>query len=105
LDAFHQLISDHSTHGEDETQTGTTSETISVSQFPALAAGCVLYLSSPGRVCSAVRQGTWGQEAQLFLRRHTHQDHHEELKVLLQELHDHYEPSDREVNTGPPSGS
>ncbi|TNN47386.1 Zinc transporter ZIP4 [Liparis tanakae] len=96
LDAFQQLISDHSSHGEDETQTGGTSEALSVSQFPALAAGCVLYLSSPGRVCSAVRQGTWGQEARRFLRRHTHQDHHEELKVLLQELHAHYEPSDRE---------
>ncbi|XP_031722441.1 zinc transporter ZIP4 [Anarrhichthys ocellatus] len=113
-DAFHQLISDHSTHEEDKTGRGRNSVTISVSQFPALAAGCVLYLSSPGLVCSAVRQGTWGQEVQHFLRKTTHQDHHEheeseqhqdhehvhidvhELNVLLRELHDHYEPSDRE---------
>ncbi|XP_034401427.1 zinc transporter ZIP4 [Cyclopterus lumpus] len=112
LDAFHQLISNHSTHGEDKTENGRKSETISVSQFPALAAGCVLYLSSPGLVCTAVRQGTWGQEAQHFLRKQTHQGHHEEserhqdrehvhidvheLKVLLQELHNHDDPSDRE---------
>ncbi|XP_054462620.1 zinc transporter ZIP4 isoform X2 [Anoplopoma fimbria] len=115
-DAFHQLISDHSTHGEDKTVKGRTSVSISVSQFTSLAAGCVLYLSSPGLVCSAVRQGTWGQEAQHFLRKITHQDHHErryeeseqqqdrehvhidvhELQMLLQELHEHYEPSDRE---------
>ncbi|KAK9526754.1 hypothetical protein VZT92_015437 [Zoarces viviparus] len=115
-DAFHQLISDHSTHEEDNTGRGRNSVTISVPQFTALAAGCVLYLSSPGLVCSAVRQGTWGQEVQHFLRKKTHEDHHEhrheeseqhqdhehvhidvhELNVLLQELSDHYEPSDRE---------
>ncbi|XP_068432028.1 zinc transporter ZIP4 isoform X1 [Clinocottus analis] len=111
-DAFHQLFSNHSTHGEDKTEKGRKSDAVSESQFTALAAGCVLYLSSPGLVCNAARQGTWGQEAQRFLHRNTHQDHQEEserhqdrelvhmdvheLKVLLQELQDHYEPSDRE---------
>ncbi|XP_037331030.2 zinc transporter ZIP4 [Pungitius pungitius] len=100
-EAFHQLIS--------EDQTGSKSVNISESQFTALAAGCVLYLSSPGLVCTAVRQGTWGQEVQHFLREKAHQDHHEPLhahnhvhidvhglNVLLQELQDHYEPSHRE---------
>ena len=101
-EAVHQLISNHSTHGEDE-----TTETISVSQFTAVAAGCVLYLSSPGPVCTAVRQGSWGEEVRRFLEEITHQESHQDqdhehihvhgLKVLLQGLHDHYEPSDREV--------
>ncbi|KAM8840064.1 zinc transporter ZIP4 [Spinachia spinachia] len=107
--ALHQLTSDHSAHRED--QTGSKSVNISVSQFTALAAGCVLYLSSPGLVCTAVRQGTWGQEVQHFLRKKAHQDQREDLqhqdhnhmhigvyglKVLLQELQDHYAPSHRE---------
>ncbi|XP_029299362.1 zinc transporter ZIP4 [Cottoperca gobio] len=107
-DAVHQLISNHSLHGEDDTGKGRTYVTISVSQFTDLAAGCVLYLSSPDLVCTAVREGRWGQEAEHFLHELTHQDqqphqHHEHehidvhaLKVLLQELHHHYEPSDKE---------
>ncbi|XP_040045682.2 zinc transporter ZIP4 [Gasterosteus aculeatus] len=113
-EAFHQLTEDHSTHTEE--QTGSKSANVSASQFTALAAGCVLYLSSPGLVCTAARQGTWGQEVQHFLHKIAHEDHrerpHEEseqhqdhehvhigvhgLKVLLQELQDHYEPSHRE---------
>lgn len=94
--------------------------TISVSQFPALAAGCVLYLSSPGRVCSAVKQGRWGEETQRFLHEITHEEEphqhqhqarellhehdHEHvnvhgLKVLFEMLRDHYEPVDSEVST------
>ncbi|XP_044028664.1 zinc transporter ZIP4-like [Siniperca chuatsi] len=99
-DAVHQLISNHSIHLKNVT--------ISVSQFTALAAGCVLYLSSPGLVCTATSQGRWGEEAEHFLHKITHeeseqhQDHEHEhidvhgLKVLLQELHDHYEPADSE---------
>ncbi|KAM9340224.1 zinc transporter ZIP4 [Symphorus nematophorus] len=108
-DAVHQLISN-------ETGKAGKNVTVSVSQFPALAAGCVLYLSSPGLVCNAVRQERWGEEVEHFLHKITHEEHHEHqheesephhdhehehidahgLKVLLQELHDHYEPSDRE---------
>ncbi|XP_070778351.1 zinc transporter ZIP4 [Enoplosus armatus] len=111
-DAVHQLISNHSTHGEDETGKSVKNVTISVSQFTALAAGCVLYLSSPGLVCTAISQGRWGEEAEHFLQKITHEHGHEEskphqhhehehidvhgLKVLLRELHDHYEPSDSE---------
>nr|XP_046274407.1 zinc transporter ZIP4 [Scatophagus argus] len=96
--AVNQLISDHPIGGEGE------NGTISVSQFPALAAGCVLYLSSPGLVCNAIRQNRWGEETEHFLHKFTHeesephQDHGHEhigvdgLQMLLQELHDHYEP-------------
>lgn len=87
---------------------------ISVSQFPAFAAGCLLYLSSPSLVCSAAKQGRWGDETERFLHRITHEEHehvHKEshhahdqidihgLEVLLQELHEHYEPLNNEVST------
>ncbi|XP_070702853.1 zinc transporter ZIP4 [Pempheris klunzingeri] len=117
-DAVHQLISKHTSHKEDEPGQGGKNVTISVSQFTSLAAGCVLYLSSPGLVCTAVRQGRWGEEAGHLLHKITH-DHHQHLheetethehehehehelmdthgvKVLLQELQDHYEPSHSE---------
>ncbi|XP_067468941.1 zinc transporter ZIP4 [Thunnus thynnus] len=116
LDAVHQLISNHSIHGEDETGTGRENFTISVAEFPAVAAGCVLYLTSPGLVCAAVRQGRWGEETEHFLHKITHGEHHEErephhdhehidihgLETVLQELHNHYEPADSEscVTTG-----
>lgn len=83
--------------------------TISVSQFPALAAGCVLYLSSPSLVCNAAKQGRWGEETEHFLHKITHDELHRAhahehvdvhgLKVLLQGLHDHYEPLNSEVST------
>ncbi|XP_059206379.1 zinc transporter ZIP4 [Centropristis striata] len=107
-DAVHQLISNPSTHAEDETGKSRKNVTVSVSQFTALAAGCVLYLSSPGLVCTAVREGRWGEEAQHFLHEITHQEPHHDhkhehehidihaLEELLQKLHDHYEPSHRE---------
>ncbi|XP_071357072.1 zinc transporter ZIP4 [Trachinotus anak] len=113
-DAVHQLISNHSMHGEDETGKGSRNVTVSVSQFTHVAAGCVLYLASPGLVCTAVSQGRWGEETEHFLHRITHHDHHEHqhgskgvrhdheyidvhgLEVVLQELHHHYEPSHSE---------
>ncbi|KAL7382111.1 hypothetical protein ABVT39_017102 [Epinephelus coioides] len=117
-DAVHQLVSNYSTHGQDETGKGRKNITISSSQFTALAAGCILYVSSPGLVCTSVRQGRWGQEAEQFVHKITHQGPHQdhehdhdhnhdhehdhehidvhELKVLLQELQEHYEPSDKE---------
>ncbi|KAI4818381.1 hypothetical protein KUCAC02_011724 [Chaenocephalus aceratus] len=99
-DAVHQLISNG------------TGNAISVSQFTDVAAGCVLYLSSPGLVCSAVRQGRWGEEAERFLHELTHQEHqhgdsgpHQEhqhehidvhaLQVLLQKLHHQYVPMEK----------
>ncbi|XP_018526260.1 zinc transporter ZIP4 [Lates calcarifer] len=102
-DAVHQLFSNHSIHGEDETGKGRENVTISVAQFTDLAAGCVLYLTSPGLVCSAVRQGRWGEETERFLHKITHHDHleHEHIdghgfEEVLQELQHHYEPSDSE---------
>lgn len=121
--AVHQLITgDHPVNRKEESANSDKNTTISVSQFPALAAGCVLYLSSPGLVCSAVKQGRWGEETRRFLHeitheeephRHQHQarellhDHEHEhidirgLKVLLEMLRDHYEPMDSEVSTRP----
>lgn len=122
--AVHQLIADHPVNGKEESANSDKNMTISVSQFPALAAGCVLYLSSPGLVCSAVKQGRWGEETQRFLHEITHEeephqhqhqarellhDHEHEhvdirgLKVLLEMLRDHYEPVDSEVSTRPRS--
>ncbi|XP_039978656.1 zinc transporter ZIP4 [Xiphias gladius] len=113
-DAIHQLISNHSHRGEDETGKGRKNVTISVSQFTDLAAGCVLYLTSPGLVCAAIGQGRWGEETEHFLHKITQHDHHKQqhvksrahqdhehieahgLEALLQELHDHYEPSHSE---------
>ncbi|XP_041811951.1 zinc transporter ZIP4 [Chelmon rostratus] len=109
--AVHQLIGNHS---EDETGKAEQNLTVSVSQFPALAAGCVLYLSSPGLVCNATRQGRWREETEHFLHTVTHGEHHEHeesrshqshdhehidvhgLKVVFHELHHHYEPLNSE---------
>lgn len=116
-DAVHQLFSNH---GDNESTKGEKNVTISVSQFPALAAGCILYLSSPSLVCKATKQGRWGEETERFLHEITneekqhdyqhkestpHQEHvHEDvdihgLEVLLHKLHDHYEPLNHEVST------
>lgn len=90
-----------------------------MAQFPALAAGSVLYLTSPELVCNASKHGTWGDETEHFLHDITHGEHHEHrhvksephqehnhehidvhgLKVVIQELHDHYEPLNSEVST------
>lgn len=96
-------------------------------EFSALAAGCVLYLTSPDMVCAAVSQGRWGQEVEHFLHGiasgHSHGHHHEEeeeeaevgepchgleylqvglpgLEKVLRELLKHYESSDVEVSGG-----
>lgn len=82
--------------------------TVSVSQFPVFAAGCLLYLSSPGLVCGATEEGQWGEQTNAFIHRLTHteeQDGHDHidlsgLLVLIHELHHHYEPSNTEVSTG-----
>ncbi|KAI3358643.1 hypothetical protein L3Q82_015060 [Scortum barcoo] len=116
--AVHQLIGNHSIHREDKTGKIGENETITVSQFPALASGCILYLSSPGLVCAAVGKGRWGEETEHFLHNITHLDDHEHqheeaephqdheheynhdliglhgLKAVIQDLHNHYEPSE-----------
>lgn len=51
---------------------GEVNVTVSLSQFPALAAGSVLYLTSPGLVCDAVNKGSWFEETQHLLHTITH---------------------------------
>uniref|UniRef100_A0A3Q2DNY4 Zinc transporter ZIP4 n=1 Tax=Cyprinodon variegatus TaxID=28743 RepID=A0A3Q2DNY4_CYPVA len=89
--AVDQLIGNHSSH------------TVSVSQFPALAAGSVLYLISPDLVCAAIGEGKWAEEKERFLHKYTHMDHYKHahshigiigLESVIQDLHNHYEPSD-----------
>lgn len=119
-DAVHQLLTNHSIHQEDEAENAGLNVTISVSDFPALAAGSILYLSSPSLACTAVNQGKWAEETERFLHKITHEDHHEHghgegethhkqehehehehidthgLQMLFHELHEHYEPSPTE---------
>lgn len=125
--AVHQLLSNHSIHEEDEAESDEHNVTISVSDFPSLAAGSILYLSSPSLACAAVKQGRWAEETEHFLHQITHGDHHEHgheegethhkhedehedehehehidshgLQQLFHELHEHYEPSPSEVRT------
>ncbi|MED6260887.1 hypothetical protein ATANTOWER_030796 [Ataeniobius toweri] len=49
--AVHQLIGNLSIYGKEENRKVEGNVTVSVSQFPPLAAGSVLYLSSPGLSC------------------------------------------------------
>ncbi|XP_027890969.1 zinc transporter ZIP4 [Xiphophorus couchianus] len=98
--SVHQLIGNHSVHGREESGNVEENVTVSVSQFPALAAGSVLYLSSPGLVCAAVGQGKWAEETDRFLHKHTHSDHRSHthigvggLEGVIQDLQNHYEPS------------
>ncbi|KAM9838216.1 zinc transporter ZIP4 [Aulostomus maculatus] len=115
--AAHQFISNHSSLLHHEIREGEGNDTVSIADFTNLAAGCILYLSSPGLVCAAVRQGRWREETEHFLSKITHdgshQQHHEDsephwdhqheymgihgLEGVLQELHNHYEPADNEV--------
>ncbi|XP_030597575.1 zinc transporter ZIP4 [Archocentrus centrarchus] len=110
-DAVHQLISNQFVHKEEESRTSGENVTVTVSQFTALTSGCVLYLFSPGLVCTAIRRGTWGEEAEHFLHKFTHHDHQEHksephhdhehidihgLEGIIQELHNHYEPTESE---------
>lgn len=79
-----------------------------MSQFPALAAGSLLYLSSPNLVCTAAKQGQWGERTNAFIHKLTHteeQPGHQHvdlsgLLVLIHDLHHHYKPSDTEVSWG-----
>ncbi|MEQ2306672.1 hypothetical protein AMECASPLE_010650 [Ameca splendens] len=101
--AVHQLIGNLSIYGKEENRKVEGNVTVSVSQFPPLAAGSVLYLSSPGLVCTVIGQGRWAEETDHFLHKYTHSDHREHshshmdvagLEGVIQELHNHYEPSD-----------
>ncbi|XP_034561168.1 zinc transporter ZIP4 isoform X2 [Notolabrus celidotus] len=118
--AIHQLLSNHSIHKEGAAESGGHNVTISVSEFPNVAAGSILYLSSPSQVCTAVSQGRWAEETEHFLHKITHEDHHEHeheenethhknehehehdhidtrgLQLLFHELEEHYEPSHSE---------
>ncbi|KAF7664095.1 hypothetical protein LDENG_00189060 [Lucifuga dentata] len=130
-EGVHQLISNHSMHEEEERGKGSQREeeeeeiTVGVSEFPAVAAGCVLYLTSPGLVCMAITEGRWGEETEHFLHKITHEEHHDEhqeesepheddehnheeqhidvhgLEALLQKLDGHYEPSPTESCVSP----
>ncbi|KAF3707370.1 Zinc transporter ZIP4 Solute carrier family 39 member 4 Zrt- and Irt-like protein 4 [Channa argus] len=95
--AVYQLINNQSTHGDDQAGANQKPVIISASQFTTFSAGCILYLLSPDLVCTAIGQGTWGEEAERFLNKITHQDHEHidvhDLEALIQELRDHYEPT------------
>ncbi|XP_008420375.1 zinc transporter ZIP4 [Poecilia reticulata] len=100
--SVHQLIGNHSVHGREEDGKVEDNVTVSVSQFPVLAAGSVLYLSSPDSVCTAVGQGKWAEETDRFLHKHTHSDHrsHPHIGIVglggvIQDLQNHYEPSNK----------
>ncbi|KAM4539920.1 zinc transporter ZIP4 [Odontesthes bonariensis] len=109
--AVHQLVGNHSIHGQEETGESGDNVTVGVSLFPALAAGSVLYLSSPDQVCATIGRGKWAEETEHFLHKFTHHGHHDHeskeehghnhmdvhgLESVLQELHSHYEPSHSE---------
>ncbi|XP_061520889.1 zinc transporter ZIP4 isoform X1 [Phycodurus eques] len=118
-DAVHQLIHNHSDHRQGG---GEEDHAFDGSGFTALAAGCILYLSSPDTVCTVAGQGRWGQEVEHFLdgiaSGNSHEHHHEEdeegeegapchgreyqhmglrgLEGVLGQLLKHYESSDIE---------
>ncbi|XP_033831182.1 zinc transporter ZIP4 [Periophthalmus magnuspinnatus] len=87
-DAVDQLIT---THHEDNTGHGLY---ISVQDFSFVASGSVLYLSSPGPVCSAIKQGTWKEETEHFL----HETDVHTVEMLLQSLH--YRPKESQSCIG-----
>ncbi len=83
-----------------------------MSQFPALAAGSVLYLSSPEQVCNATREGRWGDETDHFLhevahghehrlkeRAHSHDDvDAHSIEFVFHQVNHHYKPIHSEVS-------
>lgn len=79
-----------------------------MSEFPVFAAGCLLYLSSPNLVCTATKQGQWGDRTNAFIHKLTHteeQPGHQHmdlngLLVLIHDLHHHYKPSNTKVSLG-----
>nr|XP_020453281.1 zinc transporter ZIP4-like [Monopterus albus] len=99
IDAVDQLISNnsiHSNHGEHGSGGSRENITISESQFTDLAAGCILYLSSPDLVCTAISQGLWREETEHYLHKITQEDHTMDINGIqarLQELHGHYKPA------------
>nr|XP_061808454.1 zinc transporter ZIP4-like [Nerophis lumbriciformis] len=115
-DAVHQLTHNHSSHQHKDVK---DEHGIDASGFSALAAGCVLYLSSPNAVCAAADQGMWGEEVEHFLdqlesgnpHEHHHQDQEEDklchghehrhvgldrLDAVLGGILQHYESADIE---------
>ncbi|KAJ0055102.1 hypothetical protein NL108_009037, partial [Boleophthalmus pectinirostris] len=84
-DAIDQLISSYQ-----EDNTG-YSLSLSVPDFSFVAGGGVLYLKSPGPVCSAIKQGTWKEETEHFL----HEIDVHTVEILLQSLH--YRPVEGQV--------
>ncbi|XP_077405653.1 zinc transporter ZIP4 [Vanacampus margaritifer] len=115
--AVHQLLHNHSDHR----QAGAVkNHAIDAAGFTALAAGCVLYLTSPDTVCAAAGQGRWGEEVEHFLHGiasgNSYEHHHEGeevegeschgrehqhvglggLESVFRELLKHYESSDFE---------
>ncbi|XP_054620172.1 zinc transporter ZIP4 isoform X2 [Dunckerocampus dactyliophorus] len=96
-----------------ESQEGRKNNTVDASQFATLAAGCVLYLSSPSSACIAARRGSWALEIERFLHEISSKEHQNVEKELCtgpghqhMDLHGlesvlggflrHYEPSDNE---------
>uniref|UniRef100_A0A672IZG6 Zinc transporter ZIP4 n=1 Tax=Salarias fasciatus TaxID=181472 RepID=A0A672IZG6_SALFA len=111
-----KLFHDHDRHSEEKAgKSGeNVSISVSVSQFPAFAAGSVLYLSSPSVVCAAIAEEKWGDKTEEFLHNVTHHDHsghtnredaghsHNDmdihgLEAVFEELKHHYEPSPNEI--------
>ncbi|KAM3858143.1 zinc transporter ZIP4 [Diretmus argenteus] len=121
-ESIHQLISNHSIHGESdrgEPKEEGEEVVVSVSEFGTVAAGCLFYLSSPSSACTTIREGRWGEETQHFLHGIAHREHrpdrdhgettHEEehqhehmdirgLEALLEELEGHYKPLPHETH-------
>lgn len=87
--------------------TAHTEDNISLSDFKTVVSAGVLYLSSPGPVCSAIKQGTWRDETEHFLDEITHSEHHPDsehhehesvglhtVERLLHSVNDHYKPTE-----------
>lgn len=79
---------------------------VDVSQFPVFAAGCLLYLSSPNRTCQAALLGRWGDRTNDLIHKLAHTEVHDGhdhmdlkgLRVLIHQLHHHYQPLETEVS-------
>eukprot|EP00066_Takifugu_rubripes_P005393 XP_003969404.2 PREDICTED: zinc transporter ZIP4 [Takifugu rubripes] len=102
LEAVDQLISAIT---DARSKNGATNVTVGVAQFPVFAAGCLLYLSAPNLVCTAAKQGQWGDRTNAFIHKLTHteeQPGHQHmdlngLLVLIHDLHHHYKPLNTEA--------
>uniref|UniRef100_A0A8C7Z2C5 Zinc transporter ZIP4 n=1 Tax=Oryzias sinensis TaxID=183150 RepID=A0A8C7Z2C5_9TELE len=98
--AVHQLVSNSSAHTLEEGGRSGRTFTVGASQFPALAAGSVLFLSSPELVCTAAKDGRWAEETERFLHAYTLGDTGDisihALEHLLQELQSHYEAAENQ---------